>query len=137
MLWITNFQTCCFNLVNTLVSASSAPQNFRKKQQMHTNGMPLKPAGFHNSLLYYSLLIQRVLALCELNYCNFHCCELSENSWNIRLMFGRMVNNRGKCWYPKVASSNTSRLEAHIGFFRLLMKGIFYPYVPFDKKMIS
>ena len=31
--------------------------------------------------------------------------------------------------YRKVASSNTSRLEAHIGFFRLLMKGIFGPYV--------
>ena len=31
--------------------------------------------------------------------------------------------------YRKVASSNTSRLEAHVGFFRLLMKGIFDPYV--------
>ena len=31
--------------------------------------------------------------------------------------------------YPKVASSNTSRLEAHARFFRLLMKGIFDPYV--------
>ena len=31
--------------------------------------------------------------------------------------------------YRKVASSNTSRLEAHAGFFRLLMKGIFNPYV--------
>ena len=31
----------------------------------------------------------------------------------------------------KIVSSNTSRLEAHIhvGFFRLLMKGIFGPYV--------
>ena len=29
----------------------------------------------------------------------------------------------------KVTSSNTSRLEAHAGFFRLLMKGIFDPYV--------
>ena len=29
----------------------------------------------------------------------------------------------------KVASSNTSRLEAHAGFTRLLMKGIFKPYV--------
>ena len=39
--------------------------------------------------------------------------------------------------YHKVASSNTSRLEAHAGFFRLLMKGIFGPYVlwPFDKKV--
>ena len=31
--------------------------------------------------------------------------------------------------YPKVASSNTSRLEALADFFRLLMKGIFDPYV--------
>ena len=31
--------------------------------------------------------------------------------------------------YRKVASSNTSRLEAQAGFFRLLMKGIFDPYV--------
>ena len=40
--------------------------------------------------------------------------------------------------YRKVVSSNTSHLEAHEGFFRLLMKGIFYPYVlwPFDKKLI-
>ena len=40
--------------------------------------------------------------------------------------------------YRKVASSNTSRLEAHAGFFRLLMMGIFDPYVQwiFDKKLI-
>ena len=31
--------------------------------------------------------------------------------------------------YRNVASSNTSCLEAHAGFFRLLMKGIFDPYV--------
>ena len=31
--------------------------------------------------------------------------------------------------YGKVASSNTSCLEAHAGFFRLLIKGIFDPYV--------
>ena len=31
--------------------------------------------------------------------------------------------------YHKVAGSNTSRLEAHTGFFRLLMKGIFDSYV--------
>ena len=31
--------------------------------------------------------------------------------------------------YHKVASSNKSRLEAHAGFFRLLMKGIFDVYV--------
>ena len=31
--------------------------------------------------------------------------------------------------YRKIVSFNTSRLEAHAGFFRLLMKGIFNPYV--------
>ena len=36
--------------------------------------------------------------------------------------------------YRKVASSNMSRLEAHAGFFRLLMKGIFDPS---DKNVIS
>ena len=41
--------------------------------------------------------------------------------------------------YHKVTSSNTSRLEAHAGFFRLLMKGIFDPCVlySFDKKLVS
>ena len=40
--------------------------------------------------------------------------------------------------YHKVASTNTSRSEAHAGFFRLLMKGIVDSYVlwPFDKKLI-
>ena len=31
--------------------------------------------------------------------------------------------------YRKVASSNTCCLEAHAGFYRLLMKGFFDPYV--------
>ena len=31
--------------------------------------------------------------------------------------------------YHKIVSSNTSRLEAHVGIFRLLMKGIFGHYV--------
>ena len=30
--------------------------------------------------------------------------------------------------YYKISSSNMSCLEAHEGFFRLLMKGIFEPY---------
>ena len=39
--------------------------------------------------------------------------------------------------YHKVASSNTSCLEAHAGIYTLLMKGIFDAYVmwPFDKKI--
>ena len=31
--------------------------------------------------------------------------------------------------YCKIGSSNTSRLEEHVGFFKLLMKGIFDPCV--------
>ena len=31
--------------------------------------------------------------------------------------------------YDKIANSNTSCFEAHVGFFRLLMKGFFGPYV--------
>ena len=40
--------------------------------------------------------------------------------------------------YRIVASSSPSRIEAHAGLFRLLMKEIFGPYVlwPFEKKLI-
>ena len=40
--------------------------------------------------------------------------------------------------YCKMASSIKSRLETHTGLFRLLIKGIFHPYVllPFDQKLI-
>ena len=40
--------------------------------------------------------------------------------------------------YRIVASTSPSRIEAHAGLFRSLMKGIFDPYVlwPFDKKLI-
>ena len=31
--------------------------------------------------------------------------------------------------FSKIEGSNTSRLEAHVDFFKLLMKGIFGPYV--------
>jgi hypothetical protein len=42
------------------------------------------------------------------------------------------------CDYRIVASTSPSRIEAHAGLFRSLMKGIFNPYVlwPFDKKLI-
>ena len=43
-----------------------------------------------------------------------------------------------KVIYRKLASSNLSHLEAHAGFFRLLMKEIFNPYIllPIDKQLI-
>ena len=39
------------------------------------------------------------------------------------------IESNFECRYRKVTSSNTSCLEAHAGFFRLLMKGIFDLYV--------
>ena len=41
--------------------------------------------------------------------------------------------------YRRVVSSNTSRFKPQPGFYRLLMKEIFDPFVlwPFDKKLIS
>ena len=39
--------------------------------------------------------------------------------------------------YPKVVSSNTSCLETHAGCFRLLVKGIFEPYVLKKKKKMQ
>ena len=40
--------------------------------------------------------------------------------------------------YCIVTSTSASRIEAHAGLFRTLMKGIFNPYVlwPLDKKLI-
>ena len=62
--------------------------------------------------------------------------KLSTYTWN----FGLNLNkNAKKTNYRKVGSSNMSCLEAHTGFFLLLMKGIFGPYLlwMFDKELIS
>ena len=45
----------------------------------------------------------------------------------VRNNFTSVFGSLGK--YHKVASSNTSCLEAHAGFFKLRTKGIFHPYV--------
>ena len=42
---------------------------------------------------------------------------------------GAIYNQEELYTYRKIASFNTSRLEAHAGFFRLLMKGINDHYV--------
>ena len=75
----------------------------------------------------YFLTAVLILAVLEVNtvhsplfniYCT--CIVRSPNEFQISL------NN---CMYHKVASSRLSRLVAHNGFFRLLMKGIFDAYV--------
>jgi hypothetical protein len=43
-------------------------------------------------------------------------------------VFGSMDSLRDHA-YRIVANANKSRFEAHVGLFRLLMKGIFDPYV--------
>ena len=64
-------------------------------------------------------------------------CDLACNDPNIGKY--RLMSIGLSTYYRKVASSNTSRLKAHAGIFKLLMKEIFDPYVlwPFDKKLIS
>ena len=61
---------------------------------------------------------------------NLSYCFISRPTTFIRVYF--------KITYCKIASSNSSRLETDVGFFRLLMKGIFGHYVlwPFHKKLI-
>jgi hypothetical protein len=80
---------------------------------------------------------------------NIHAECLFRKSWISNLLFLWFLISIVLCifsdvkrnWgeYRKVTSSNMSRLEAHAGFFRLLMKGNFDPYLlwPFDKKLIS
>ena len=60
------------------------------------------------------------------------------STFNIRCFYFIIWSKTGtEFWttYGKIPSSNTSLSEAHVGFFKLLMKGIFSPYVlwPFDK----
>ena len=54
-------------------------------------------------------------------------------------LFSEKLYKDIKTTYRKVAISIPSRLEAYSGFFRLLKKGIFDPYVlwSFDKELIS
>ena len=73
----------------------------------------VKKVGFK----YISVAIEKVIIYLEWSLVLFMLCILLPYSMN--------------SIYPKVASSNTFRLEAHAGFFRLLMKGIFDPYVLF------
>ena len=53
------------------------------------------------------------------------------------ILYSKMakVINPNTC--RRVSSSIKSGLEAHAVFFRLLMKGIFDPSVPFDRNLIS
>jgi hypothetical protein len=56
-------------------------------------------------------------------------CDSFDGETNKRIGRFAKVSRPQVGWYRKIASSNTSRLEAHVDFSRLLMKGIFGPYL--------
>ena len=63
----------------------------------------------HGNISIHNILLTMGHLSCYTNKSNFVATKLELNT------------------YRKVASSNTFRLEAHAGFFRLVMKGIFDP----------
>jgi hypothetical protein len=65
--------------------------------------------------------------------------QIKSKMWYMAQLLDNINEQDQHFCYCKVASSKTSHLEANAGFFRLLMKGIFDPYVlqPFDTKLIS
>ena len=68
------------------------------------------------------------------------CSRTKQKPRNNSALYWKVFSQRPQIYrYRKVASSNMSHWEAHAGFFWLLMKGIFDPYVmwPFDWKLIS
>ena len=60
-----------------------------------------------------------------MNHKTFICIEIAQSQSQKKLTWICVTEHT----YRKVASSNRSRLEAQEGLFRLLMKGIFDPYV--------
>ena len=103
---------------------------------LYANNVPqtLKSWDLFNVPLLKLPLLSNITQIKKLKNINSYIC-LNNSNYRWLILFCR------KKWttYKKVASSNSSRLGAHEGFFRLLMKGIFDPYVlgPFDKKLIS
>ena len=57
------------------------------------------------------------------------CYKLSHGSDESQGGPGLIKIGKSIITYHKIASTNKSRLEAQVGFFRLLVKGIFGPYV--------
>ena len=55
--------------------------------------------------------------------------ELLRIALQLKIVYSEFGNILFAGRYRKVASLNTSRLEAHVGLFRLLMKEILNPYV--------
>ena len=70
----------------------------------------------HKSFFGQKRIIWALVLLGIFTYCTYY------QKSTIECKFDRIT-------YCKVANSNTSHLETHAGFFRLLIKGILDPYV--------
>ena len=68
--------------------------------------------------------------------CNYYKDITNNTFWHVRAQ--SYLDLRNQTVYRLVASRSTSRLVTCLGLFRLLMKGIFGPYVlwPLDRKLI-
>ena len=111
--------------------------------------LPFKATKFLFSLVFLDII--NIINLQECHSCRI-CWNAKKNElWvfsSVSLKIRRAANffqlHQKFCLFlrcftcRKIISSNTSRLEAHAGLFRLLMKGIFEPYVLwlFEKKLI-
>ena len=71
------------------------------------------------------------------NLCWFFISITNSMNFNADFIRAYLSSPRG-ITYPMVANASPSLFEAHVGLFRLFMKGIFGPYImwPFDKKQI-
>ena len=56
------------------------------------------------------------------NFCKYHLSDSSGTLFFSDFKYGILIR------YRIVANASPSRFEAHVGLFRLLMKGIFDPY---------
>ena len=103
----------------------------------------MKTSKSHSEIIWPLLWPSSALMYCSKYNYNHHL--LKSSALDGALLLHQPMHNGTKFFlkphskYHKVASFNTSRLDAHAGFCRLLMKRIFDPYVlwPFDKKLIS
>ena len=76
----------------------------------------------------------------------FWCLQIYQNANKIFVSISALASKM--CWikkmhmiliicdYRKVASSNTSHLEAHVGFFQVAYEGDFWTLGTLDKKLI-
>ena len=130
-----------YRLADSLVSSPLSNFNWICPIQMSKSFLDQKMFTFSNGYLLLFYLLKYRIKVIEVRVVvrgGWGVKNLDVFSYSERLLLTLKITCSRRI-YCKVASSNMSRLEAHAGFFRLLMKGIFNPYFlwPFHKKLIS